>query len=171
VAQKAKRRPAAKQQPARIVSRQTDVAEHFGVSVDTVGDWRKLGMPGRRGRWDLQAIKAWRDDRKASSNKAPVEIAEQLGRARLKREVNAAEREASRARREAIELQRVEGSLVDAAAVDEFLSDLAASLRTAGRLLRQKFGEQAAGLVETAIRDWDKRLARHLSDVRDEVDE
>lgn len=38
---------------------QTEVAEFFGVSVDTVHLWRKKGMPGSSGRYDLHDVLAW----------------------------------------------------------------------------------------------------------------
>lgn len=38
---------------------QAEVGEFFGVSLDTVATWRKKGMPGIAGRYDLRDILAW----------------------------------------------------------------------------------------------------------------
>ena len=43
-----------------IVSSQKLVAEFFHVSTETVKDWRKKGMPGTPGRYDLSAIVRWK---------------------------------------------------------------------------------------------------------------
>lgn len=41
-----------------------EVATHFAVSERTVGSWRRVhGMPGKPGRYDLDAIAAWRAER------------------------------------------------------------------------------------------------------------
>lgn len=39
---------------------QLDVAAHYKVSEDCVRKWRKHGMPGKQGEWDLDEIEAWR---------------------------------------------------------------------------------------------------------------
>src|SRR5688572_23767705 len=49
------------QSPSGVVSSLTKVAEAFGVRLDTIKkEWRKRGMPGRPGRWDLAAIGVWK---------------------------------------------------------------------------------------------------------------
>ncbi len=42
-----------------IVTRQTDLARLFGVSVGTIAAWRLRGMPGRQGEWPLAEIITW----------------------------------------------------------------------------------------------------------------
>jgi hypothetical protein len=48
-----------------VVRGKKAVAEHFGVSVRTVQNWEKAGMPTLgRGYYDLVAIGVWRDQKK-----------------------------------------------------------------------------------------------------------
>jgi len=99
----------------RIVGTQREVAKSFRVSGETVRDWRKLGMPGRKGRWDLDEIAAWRDARREAGSSMPAGLAHQYRQAKLAREINAAKREAARAEREQIELRRLKGDLIERA--------------------------------------------------------
>ena len=47
-----------------VVARLADVARFFSRSVDTIkGEWRRGGMPGKSGAWDLREILQWRDER------------------------------------------------------------------------------------------------------------
>lgn len=47
-----------------VVSSRGLVAEFFGVSTQTVKDWKSNGMPGTSGKWDLKAIRTWQDLRR-----------------------------------------------------------------------------------------------------------
>jgi phage terminase Nu1 subunit (DNA packaging protein) len=45
--------------PRLILKRHIDVARHFGVSIDTVKNWAKQGMPGRMEAYDVGQIVRW----------------------------------------------------------------------------------------------------------------
>lgn len=40
------------------------VAEHFGIAYQTIRDWKRSGMPGQPGHWDLLEIEVWRRKRR-----------------------------------------------------------------------------------------------------------
>ena len=48
----------------RLVRSQTEVARHFKVTDKTVGNWRRAGMPGFYGSYDLNQIEVWLKSRK-----------------------------------------------------------------------------------------------------------
>jgi len=48
------------------------VADFFGASRKTVRDWRRKGMPGRRGHWDLSAIAQWWRSSKGGASPGPA---------------------------------------------------------------------------------------------------
>ena len=53
------------------VDTQPDIAEFFGMSIDTIKNWRKQGMPGTQGSWRLDRIVQWlRSDGPGSSRLA-----------------------------------------------------------------------------------------------------
>lgn len=55
-----------------VVTKQEQVAHHFGVTINSVRQWKSKGMPGSPGRWDLLDIEVWRREWKAG----PVEVPE-----------------------------------------------------------------------------------------------
>lgn len=56
-----------------VVRTQGEVARHAGVAVQTVRDWRRTGMPGRPGHWDLLEIEVWRRERRrAGGDETPA---------------------------------------------------------------------------------------------------
>lgn len=48
-----------------VLGTREQVAEWFGVSIQAVNKWSENGMPGRRGRYDLEQIARWRTARLA----------------------------------------------------------------------------------------------------------
>lgn len=75
-----------------------DVAAHFGVSERTIGYWRRRGMPGDPGHFDLDLIESWKRG-----------VIDQGGGNQ-----HQAELMRIRARMELLELQKIEGQLVEA---------------------------------------------------------
>ncbi len=54
--------------PLGIATSLRDVARHFGVSSRAVGYWKDGGMPWQPGRYDLDAIEAWRAAQRGNDN-------------------------------------------------------------------------------------------------------
>ena len=50
-----------------IVGSLADVARFFRVHPDTVRTWRRQGLPGDKGAWNLSAIVAWREGRRRAT--------------------------------------------------------------------------------------------------------
>lgn len=137
----AKKKPSAKKPPPRsrtkkaaprakpverlFAATQSEVAEWFDVSVDTVArSWRKKGMPGDEGAWPLQDIAQWlakvygKRDSPAAEEAASArafQLRQQGEFARLKKE-------------------RLEGTLVELAQVQLEISE--ALILTGDQLLR-----------------------------------
>lgn len=42
-----------------VAANQAELAEFFRCSIDTIASWRKKGMPGTPGRYDLSEVLAW----------------------------------------------------------------------------------------------------------------
>jgi phage terminase Nu1 subunit (DNA packaging protein) len=59
------------EQPANsteyIVSTQNDVANFFHRALPTIRDWKKAGMPGKAGAWNLSDIAAWLIDNRPNT--------------------------------------------------------------------------------------------------------
>jgi hypothetical protein len=79
------------------------VAEFFGRSRDTLRDWRKKGMPGEPGAFDLKAILAWKEEAIGSSGRGDTDDVSRAEAERRKAWAEAKTRE--------LELEQLEGSL------------------------------------------------------------
>lgn len=87
-----------------IVGTLKNVADHHGIALATVREWRGLGMPGRRGRWDLDEIEAWQQ---ARTDSVPIAgLDEAMARAKLAHEE-------AKAKRAQINLEREQGKLME----------------------------------------------------------
>ena len=53
-----------------VVASRGLVAEFFGVSTQTIKDWKSNGMPGSPGHWDLKEIRIWQDRRREQNVQA-----------------------------------------------------------------------------------------------------
>jgi len=91
-----------------LVDTMERVAQVWGVSVHTVKDWRKAGMPGDEGQWDVTEICRWYHRHFGTGAVGGIgeDLRESMAKAKLARE-------AARAQRETIEVQRLQGSLID----------------------------------------------------------
>lgn len=90
-----------------VVATLEQVGKFWSVALGTVDEWRRQGMPGRSGRYDLSAIAQWfRTYRKGEPGGAESTARSPLAAARLAREI-------ARARREQLELERMQGKLVN----------------------------------------------------------
>jgi hypothetical protein len=55
---------------SRVVDTLRKVAEHYRVKPQTVTEWKKVGMPGRKGAWDLDQIDRWRVLRQSNMDRS-----------------------------------------------------------------------------------------------------
>jgi hypothetical protein len=117
--------------PGSIVKTLREVAEHFGVSYDTVRkEWRQRGMPGRPGHYDLAEIAAWKRLRlREREDLASDELEEDEGQQtdvkmlRRKRAAEARIKEAEARKKEFDELVR-KGLMIDRESVQHLFSSV-----------------------------------------------
>ena len=58
---------------AWVVETLDEVAEFFGRSRETIKDWRKKGMPGKPGEYDLKVIRLWQEENVGSSGRGDTD--------------------------------------------------------------------------------------------------
>ena len=118
-----------------IVKSLREVAERCCVSVDTVNEWRKRGMPGNPGSWDLTEIANWRSEKivakKATINTKQEGLAEERIKSDLRLKKVRAEREEAKLRKEL-------GDLIDRHDVDQFFSEFFTELRRQSQRIPQE---------------------------------
>lgn len=129
---------------------QSDVAEFFGVALNTVIGWKKMGMPGTRGRWPLDEIAQWLrtdgpwrpwgkgesdDDLLTSGGSSPA-----LERYR-----------AARAAQAELDYARDVGQVISRETVAELLRSWSDILRRAGERLVSRHGNEAKRVLDDAI--------------------
>ena len=174
-----------------VVAKLVDVASHYGVSPETVRDWRRKGMPGQRGQWDLDAIDRWRStlmsskdrtgkhDITASRNEigpANDHIADKATKAKLRAIEADAEKKEADARIKQMQLRKLENAnIVDLVDVENFLSQLFSDVRKMflkiPPMVRKRYGTEAGTFVEQQIKlklHGAKKLSERLVDLRDE---
>lgn len=103
-----------------VVRTQPEVARFFGVAPDTITRaWRRAGMPGKAGAWDLREILLWRDERfggrtKPESTAAPAgaESRAEAERRRATADADLRELRARRAAKDLVPVQPVQAVLV-----------------------------------------------------------
>lgn len=113
----------------KTVKSQREVAAHFRVTPKTVGDWRTQGMPGDRGKYDLEAIREWKEARpQDGKNGRNAHSAPTLDMkvAKLEQEVRKLRAEASRAEKTN---ELIEGQFIDRHLVENFVSHLNQHIR------------------------------------------
>lgn len=144
-----------------VVSRQADVAKHFGVSTKTVQNWQEAGMPFSRGRYDLDAIAEWRE---ARFGKAEDEVESQDPD---KRGYWATRREKAAALKLELELAELEGRLVDPAVPTQLFR---AHIVEANTLLDQLIDRSSSflpeGLKPADKRTYNLRITQAVRDIQ-----
>lgn len=135
----------------RIAGTQREVAEFFGVSVETIKDWRARGMPGepgpsgQSGRYDLAEILRWRD---ATIGPSGRNESGDVGRQEADRR-----RALAAAEKLELEVRQMRGELIDVAtAVREF-----AHANTHARALLEQGPHRLLGLLPAGATGEDKR--------------
>lgn len=146
--------------PARRLTLR-EIASELGVGFSTLRSWhRKHGMPGGRGKWDLDAIRAWmasRPDARYSTKRVPS-----------KREQSELQRETARWRRARadkteLEVRQLRGELVPREHVIEMRRSaahaFARSLRSRGaRLATQLEGKRSSEIQAILAADAEEML-------------
>jgi len=128
---------------------QGEVAEFFGVSVDTVKNWAKQKMPGKPRAYRLDQIAIWlrtegpgskalrlaSDDPLLGDGDSPA-----LERYRL-----------AKAKHAELDLEHRKGELIDVSKCRDILAQWAAVIRKTGDRLSRRFGIEANLIVSDAI--------------------
>lgn len=127
----------------RIVTTQSEVAAHFGVSRRTIADWVASGMPRRDGRYDLDEIEGWRSAR-IPDDTDPLLSGPGTSPA-LERY-----REA-RAKLAELDLEQRRGRLVDIGDLRERISMLASHLRKAAERIERLHGPDPKRILDEAL--------------------
>lgn len=154
----------------RIVSSLRKVAEHYGVRYDTVRkDWRKKGMPGSPGAWDLDEIERWQKVRQSSmdrSGKLTLDgrsVSEQsaegpvdkVTEAKTRATLADARRKDADARIKEIQALKAENEgLVELDEVEEFISTWLAEARNilkAVPVKMRRFGLEVSGALDQEL--------------------
>lgn len=146
------------------------VAEHFGVSVRTIGNWERSGMPGRVGReYDVVAIQVWRDRRQGRSpamDERQGVLTSQRGKdfqdERLKKaKADLVEMEVRQRRKELVEWGQVEKMFVDRImAVKQGLLSLARALPP--QLIRCREEREMEVMISQSVHDLLEVYSREL---------
>lgn len=134
-----------------IVRTLDQVAAFFDRSREAIKDWRRKGMPGRAGAWDLRAILRWRDERLPAVSASPDDPL--LGGPASPALERYREERAALARLERLERER---TLIPRAAVHDGLASCAGILRRAGDALQRNHGEAAWRILDDAITDFER---------------
>ncbi len=146
--------------PPWMLSSQAKVAEFFGVSPRTVDSWRRSGMPGENGKWNLQKILFWLRTSGPWRPKVVVDDAMMQGG-----DSPALERfRLARARIAENELARQEGTLVDQDVMKEILGLWAAVNRRFALKLQKEFGPRGRELYDEWLNSSEKTVRNFFGD-------
>jgi hypothetical protein len=135
---------------------QMEVSEFFGVSLDTVANWAKRGMPGRRGTYRLDVIAHWlRQEgpwkQHAKPNDDPLlnddGQSDALERYRL-----------AKAKHAELDLDERRSELVDTSKHRDILSRWAQIIRRFGERLAKSYGNDAAVSLNDTLEECDRLL-------------
>ncbi len=98
------------------------MAEFFGVSLDTIKEWSRNGMPGNAGTWPLNDIAQWKIKRASAQIQAGSrsQISEQRDKVALDRDL--------------LKLRKEQGELVELADVERWSAEAISECRT--RIMR-----------------------------------
>jgi phage terminase Nu1 subunit (DNA packaging protein) len=145
------------------VSRQADVAEFFGRSIDTVKNWAKQGMPGKRGCYDVSEIAKWLgspagpwraidDDSMDGGPDSPGLERYRLAKAALAE----------------LDLEERRGVLLSRDKARSALTLWGSIIRRMGDMLGKKFGTDAALAISDALAECRRLVDTHFGDPDDE---
>ena len=128
---------------------QDEVSVFFGVSIDSVKNWAKQGMPGQRGSWRLDLIAKWlRTDGPWKRWDAPTDADPLLGEG----DSPALERyRLAKAKLAELDLETRKGELIERDKARDIFSRWAVLVRRMGERLSKRFGPDAAATVNETL--------------------
>ena len=135
----------AKRKSSKTVKTRSEIARNFGVSERSVATWLSSGCPGKPGKYDLQAIAAWR-------------------RGKVKKEAASSETWKERFQKEKAKIARLdrlrrEGQLIDRSVALTCWAIIARRIQQVGSSLQKLFGPSAAKMLNEAIEDCKREVA------------
>lgn len=148
--------------PSWTASKQADLATLFGVSVDTIGLWRKKGMPGKPGQYDIAQIIAWlRSDGPWKERRAATDDDDLTGpsdspgleRYRL-----------AKAKLAELELAKQKRSVMSRDMARETLGRIASLFRRYGERLSKRHGPEEAVLFNEALGEAHRVIVQEFGD-------
>lgn len=149
-------------QPRWVVQSLGEVAAFFGLSVQTVKQWRMETppMPGQEGHWSLPEIVRWKLERAMQSSVLEAQRTERLREMRLKNQL------------QQLQLQEKQGEVVRRDEIQADLTVIASRLRSRF----ENFGYEAAQCCPDEIRNYvkatiDERVRMAFREFRDSLED
>lgn len=146
---------------ALIVESLGDVADFYGVSIDTVKGWSRRGMPGRagprgssRGHWDLVAIVRWREQHIRSVG---TTVSERTATAK-------ADIEEYKAERMRLVVRQAASQLIDRREVETFFAELIIRFREQLQQLPNELQRHFPVDQRTTVREASRRFIAAMLD-------
>lgn len=132
-----------------VVQTQAEVARHFKVERSTVHTWinKHDDFPCKEPPYDIAKIEAWREDRQVEDA-----ILTGVDSPALERLRNA------KADIEELKLAQLRGEVVDVEQMRESLAVMASRIFHAGELLRRRYGDDAARILNDALDEWERTI-------------
>jgi len=138
----------------QLFATMAEAAEALGINKSTLATWISQGAPGRTDNgFDVQAIRAWRDERRK-----PDELltgTPSKWQERYRRE---------RAKLARLDRLRRQGELVDRSSAQTCWAILARRLGQLGMALQKEFGPRPAKMLNDAIADCQREVQAALPD-------
>lgn len=144
--------------PAWVVPTLAALGQACGVSETTVQNWkRKPGFPGGENGYNLYEVAKWRTDRELTNKLAQrTRLAGDRPDDPLLAAGSSPNLELYRGHKATLagfEVEKERKNLLVRETTLEWLMDMAAILRRACDLLQRRFGPEAYGIIESALRD------------------
>ncbi len=145
-----------------LVGTLAEVAEHFSVTLQVVYGWRREGMPGARGMWDLAAIDEWRVQQSIvseSQEEIDSSVAASVG---MGRSENLERVRYWTARKHELDYAARRGELVERDEVKRVWAERVIAMRGAMLRLSRALGAQLEGLDAAGRMDLIDKLVREM---------
>lgn len=143
------------------VDNQQQVSEFFGVSLNTVMNWSKQGMPGHRGTYRLDLIAHWlrndgpwqRYDKTNESGDPLLAEGDSPGLERYRM---------AKAQHAELDLQARKGELIDVDKCRDTISRWAIVIRRMSERLQKRYGAGVSSEIETTLKECDGIMRESL---------
>ena len=143
------------------VSTAADVAQCFGVTPNTVKEWRSRGMPGKPKRYVLEEISKWlRSDGPWSPRSQPIKSDDPL---LAEGDSPGLERyRMAKAQHAELDLQARKGELIDVDKCRDTISRWATVIRRMSERLQKRYGAGVSSEIETTLKECDGIMRESL---------